>query len=410
MTDIISEYGINDDFFEYVESHINCDTSKLLFSKKGQNLTFDLKFAALQIECRKRIARKVPEITALKHFIFPTSLSTEQCTCQEVAQFHATLFKGAGSILDLTAGLGIDDFYISKEVEQLTSVELSPLLAAALQHNMQRYRSNVTVANDDATNYLHQSIAANRRFDAVFIDPARRGQNDKRIYGLSDCEPDVTQMLDLIKAVTDNLYIKASPMLDLSQLVATIPHITDIHVIGVNNECKELLLHLDFTSAPQGRQVAINTINFENNSANPQVLCLTFRSSQNASVEYADSILQYIYEPNCCIMKSAAFAELSCKYDKLLKLGANTHLFTSDSLYQDFPGRAFKVTDTMSFKSKLIKNLSKRYPQANISTRNFLLPAQALRQRLKIKDGGDTYIFATTLLDKEQILVIAQKI
>ena len=132
MTDLASEYGIGDDFFDYIEAHKNCDVSKILLSKKGKNNKFDLKFAALQIECRNRITGKLPEITKLKRFLFPSLLSTEQATCQPVAQFHSTLFKGKDDILDLTAGLGVDDFYIAPNVNTLTAIEIIPMTATVL--------------------------------------------------------------------------------------------------------------------------------------------------------------------------------------------------------------------------------------------------------------------------------------
>ena len=134
--DIVTEYGIGPDFFEYIESHKSCDTAKLLLASKKPGPAFDLKFAILQIECRKRISRKVPELAGMPHFIFPSALSTEQCTCQPVAQFHASLLDGCANVLDLTAGLGIDDYYIAGKTGHLTAVEKNPLTASALKYNM----------------------------------------------------------------------------------------------------------------------------------------------------------------------------------------------------------------------------------------------------------------------------------
>lgn len=408
MIDITAEYGIGDEFFNYIDQHIDSDTTRLLLSAK--DCKFDLKFAILQIECRKQIAKKVPALAALKHFIYPTSLSTEQCTCQVVAKFHASLLSWASEILDLTAGLGIDDYYIAAEVKYLTSVEKSPIIAAALRHNMTEYRSNITVVNDDACHYIANAAATARHFDAIFIDPARRDKLDRRTYGLQDCEPDVMAMLDHMKSISRKLYIKASPMLDITQLAHSVPHLVSIYVVGVDNECKEVLLCLDFNAPALNTDVAIKTINFENSGESCQELDFSYNDARELPVSYNTDVLSYIYEPNCCIMKSGAFPIVSREFPQLFKLGPSTHMFTSETLYNDFPGRKFSVIETIPFKERYIKQLAKRYPKANISTRNFKLKPQEIKKKLKIQDGGDIYIFAVTLQDKEQNLIITRKI
>lgn len=409
--DIVTEYGIGPDFFEYIESHKSCDTAKLLLASKKPCPAFDLKFAILQIECRKRISRKVPELAGMPHFIFPSALSTEQCTCQPVAQFHASLLDGCANVLDLTAGLGIDDYYIAGKTGHLTAVEKNPLTASALKYNMAMYRPGMTVVNDDAASYLASVIASHARFDAVFIDPARRDGQDKRTYGLSDCEPDVMQMLDGIREITDTLYIKASPMLDITLLTTTVPHLAAIHIVGVDNECKELLLKLDFkTTGQEGGGTCVNTLNFETGSDAPQQLAFNTEEQKTFAVNYGSEVLAYLYEPNCCIMKGGAFPALAKACPGLLKLGQNTHLFTSAEPRYGFPGRAFRVVETIPFKDKHIKQLHKQYPKANISTRNFRLPAHEVKKKLRIADGGDTYIFATTLPGDRQVLVITNKL
>ena len=406
MTDLASEYGIGDDFFDYIEAHKNCDVSKILLSKKGKNNKFDLKFAALQIECRNRITGKLPEITKLKRFLFPSLLSTEQATCQSVAQFHSTLFKGKDDILDLTAGLGEDDFYIAPNVNTLTAIEIIPMTATVLEHNMNLYRQNVNVINDDAYNYLKLAKKQNLRYDAVFIDPARRDKHNKRIFGINDCEPNILNMLEDIKSVSDILYVKTSPMIDITQTISEIPLISDIWIIGVKNECKELLLRINFLAQQKNR--IIHTINFYNDS---DAWHLEYPMPyDNTPSKYCNKIHDYIYEPNCCIMKAMAFGELSNRYNSLFKIGKNSHLYTSDELLSTFPGRKFSVIETIPFKDKYIKGIDKIYPKANISTRNFKISAEEIKRKLKIQDGGDIYIFATMLNDSIPVLIISQRV
>ena len=409
ITDIKTMYGIDDAFFDFVEKHSSCDTAKLLLStSKGAATGFDLKFAAMQIDCRQRIAKKLPQVAQMKRFVFPSTLSTEQCTCQAVAQFHATLFSGMADVADLTAGLGIDDYYIAGEVKRLTSVEITPLLAAALRHNMHMYRTNVNVVNADAANWLNQAATDGLHFDAIFIDPARRGKNDCRTYGLADCQPNVLQLLDKIGRITGTLFIKASPMCDISQCIAEVPGITHIYVIGVNNECKELLLRTSLGTSHNEGEVTVHTLNFEN-ATHTQSLTLTIPRAATQHIKYCDTILPHLYEPNCCIMKAQAFDELSAQYDQIQKLGPNSHLFTSSMAYTDFPGRRFDVIETIPFKSSTAKQVGAKYPKANISTRNFKLTAQELKKKLKIADGGEIYIFATSIKNDENILIITKK-
>lgn len=411
MIDILTTYGINNDFWNFIEQHKDENTTKLLLSKKYQNTNFDLKFAALQIECRKRISKKWPDIANLQHFLFPALLPTEQCTHQLIAQFHASLFAGCETVLDLTAGLGVDDFYISDKITHLISVEINPLIAATLQYNMNRYRNNVTVINDNAINYLDYLITNNNQLDAVYVDPARRDTHGNRVYGLSDCEPNVLQLLKKIENITNTLYIKTSPMIDISQVINNVPQITDIWVMGINNECKELLLRTDLSQKQMANEsVIIHTHNYENSGA---LQSLTLSYPHNLAQEdiiYGDNILTYLYEPNCCIMKASAFSELFNRYEKLIKLGKKTHLYTSNELYSDFPGRIFQVTETIPYKDKYLKHLNRKYPKANISTRNFKLTAQEIRNKFKIKDGDDTNLFATTISENKQILIVANRI
>ncbi len=399
-------FSISDAFFSFIRENINADPTKLLL-KKHPELDFDLKLAVLQIECRKKIYKKLPDIFNLEHFLFPSSLSAEQCTCQAVAQFHSTLFKGMNSVLDLTSGVGIDDFYIAENVKELIAVEKNQDTASAHKYNMSvNNKNNVTTINDDCYNYIDTVINADLKFDAIYIDPARRDKLDKRVFGFESCEPNVLSMLDKISAVTECLYIKASPMIDITQAVKDIDNISDIWIIGVKNECKELLFKVNFSQKCNNKK--IHTINFENDSCT-QSLSFNWPVTEH-HITYADSITDYIYEPNCCIMKAGAFNELQQEYRVLLKLGRNTHLFTCNEPIKDFPGRRFKVIEVIPFCNKNIKSIHAKYPKINVGVRNFKLEAQELKKRLKVNDGGNLFLFGVTLGDKEMIMVIAEKL
>lgn len=401
-----SPFAISDAFFSFIRDNINADTTKLLL-KKHSNLDFDLKFAVLQIECRKKIFKKLPDIFNLDHFLFPSSLSAEQCTCQTVAQFHSTLFKGMNSVLDLTSGVGIDDFYIAESVNKLIAVEKIQNTAFAHKYNMSaNNKNNVTTINDDCCNYIDTIIDSNLKFDAIYIDPARRDKLDKRVFGFESCEPNVLTLLDKISAVTECLYIKASPMIDITQTVKDIENIAEIWIIGVKNECKELLFKVNFSQASNNKK--IHTINFENDSCT-QSLSFNWPVTE-CDIIYADSITDYIYEPNCCLMKAGAFNKLQHKYPAMLKLGRNTHLFTCNEPIKDFPGRQFKVIEVIPFCNKNIKSIHDKYPKINVGVRNFKLEARELKKRLKVNDGGNLFLFGVTLGDNDMIMIIAEKL
>ncbi len=401
-----NQFAISDSFFSFIRKNIDADPTKLLL-KKHSGLDFDLKFAVLQIECRKKILKKLPEISNLERFIFSSSLSAEQCTCQTVAEFHSTLFKGMNTVLDMTSGVGIDDFYIAKNVKKLIAIEKNPNTAFAHKYNMAaNNRDNVITINDDCINYMNHIINSNQKFDAIYIDPARRDKLDKRVFGFECCEPNILDLLDKISIATPCLYIKASPMIDITQALKEIEGITDIWIIGVKNECKELLFKVNFTHKCNMQK--IHTINFENDTCT-QSVSFNWPVSEHV-ISYSNAIMDYLYEPNCCLMKAGVFNELQCQYQSIHKLGKNTHMFTSNEPIKDFPGRSFKVMEVMPFCSKNIKSLHNKYPKINVSVRNFKLEAQELKKRLKVNDGGNLFLFGVTVGYKDMMLAIAEKI
>ena len=349
--------------------------------------------------------KKFPDISKLERFIFPSALSAEQSTCQTVAEFHSTLFNGMDTVLDMTSGVGIDDFYIAENVKKLFAIEKNPDTAFAHKYNMMANgKNNVITINDDCRNFLNTHL--DQIFDAIYIDPARRDKLDKRVFGFESCEPNILELLDKISTVTKYLYIKASPMVDITQAIKEIAGITDIWIIGVKNECKELLFKIDFTQKCSRQE--IHTKNFESDACTQSI---SFGwPVVGHTIFYNNALMDYLYEPNCCLMKAGAFDILQHKYQSLRKLGRNTHLFTSDKPIMNFPGRAFKVVEVMPFCGKNIKSFHLKYPKINVSVRNFKLEAQELKRRLKVDDGGNLFLFGITVGDKDMTLVIAEKI
>ena len=406
---------INDNFFTFIEEHDDDDVEKLRL-KRFSNHDFDTSFAITQIECRKKIRKKLPEIYGKKRFLFPSVLSTEQCTSEVVAKYHATIIGEVDSFLDMTGGLCIDDYYIADNVKELLSIEKNEHTADISRYNMSEMRKNISVISGDSAEYLRGDV---RRYDAIYIDPARRGVNQSRMFGLSDCEPNIIPLLSLIKSHTDVLYVKASPMLDITQMLREVSDVTDIWVISLRNECKELFFKLDFAL---NKRFTIEE-SADNIYESPKVHCINFvdentmqelnysylRDKTTSDIIISDCVKQYIYEPNASIMKANAFGEVCSRY-KVDKVAVNSHLFTSGELVHDFPGRIFQVEDVIPFKDNLLKKALKGIKRINVSVRNFKLTAEQLKKRLKVCDGGSKYLFGTTDAGGEMKVLLCSKI
>lgn len=394
---------INEDFFNFVQANRNSDPIKLRL-KRHSGVSFDMDLAITQIECRNKVRKKLPEISGLDGFLFPSVLSTEQCTAEPVARLHAEIVGKTGSVLDMTAGLCIDSFYISKNADRLTALEINDTTAEISRHNMARLAGNVEVLHCDSTEYIRN---CDRRFDAIFIDPARRADNGMRTFGFTDCKPDLLSLLPDIKAHTPVLYIKASPMLDISQSVKELGYdVSDIWVTSLNNECKELFFKTVFGSNTVNP--VIHCINISSNGEQPE-FAFTLNDG-NAATEYATIPSGYLYEPNASIMKTNSFAAIPEAFPGIKKIAPNSHLFTADNLIDNFPGRMFKISGVHRLKDPLLKAALKGISQANVSVRNFPVTAEQLKKRLKLRDGGDIYIFGTTLLSGDTCLLLCQKI
>ncbi len=406
---------INDNFFTFIEEHEDDDVEKLRL-KRFSNHDFDTSFAITQIECRKKIRKKLPEIYGNKRFLFPSVLSTEQCTSEVVAKYHATIIGEVDSFLDMTGGLCIDDYYIADNVKELLSIEKNEHTADISRYNMSEMRKNISVISGDSAEYLRGDV---RRYDAIYIDPARRGVNQSRMFGLPDCEPNIIPLLSLIKSHTDVLYVKASPMLDITQMLREVSDVTDIWVISLRNECKELFFKLDFAL---NKRFTIEE-SADNIYESPKVHCINFvdentmqelnysylRDKTTSDIIISDCVKQYIYEPNASIMKANAFGEVCSRY-KVDKVAVNSHLFTSGELVHDFPGRIFQVEDVIPFKDNLLKKALKGIKRINVSVRNFKLTAEQLKKRLKVCDGGSKYLFGTTDAGGEMKVLLCSKI
>lgn len=393
----------NQQFHEFIQQNINADVNKLRL-KKWNDFSFDTKFAILQIECKNRIKKKLPSIFRIQDFYFPNLLSTEQCTAERIAQFHSTLLNENDSVLDMTAGLCIDAFHISQKVKEVTAFEMNKEIASISAFNMAKHTKNVTVINSDSVEYVTNCKKA---YDAIFIDPARRGANNKRLFGMQDCTPDIVAILPIITNITNTLFIKASPMIDIQQSISDLNNmVSDVWAISINNECKELLFKVSLNNT-YSDNYNIHTINFTNSGT--QVFSINTCESTIPLNDYSIGNCKYLYEPNSSIMKAQLFAHVSNKFN-LPYIQKNSHLYVSENFIDYFPGRCFSILEVIPFNNKEIKALAGKYKQINVSVRNFKLSAEELKKKLKVCDGGEFFLFGTTLFNGDAVMILCKKV
>ena len=314
---------------------------------------------------------------------------------------HEGDFSEETGFVDLTGGFGVDFSYIASRLGMSSMyVERQAHLCEAAKENFERLGlKNAIVKNEDGIEVLHSL----KELKLIFIDPARRDDAGNKVVSLKDCTPDVTVLQEEMLSKADYVIIKLSPMLDWHRAISELSHVREVHIISVNNECKELLLVL--SARNMGENLRIYCIN------DAQSFVCDELDMESSQVKIAPSTLeemQYLYEPNASLMKAGCFGVLSGRYDARM-LSKNSHLFVSQAPIEAFPGRSFRIIAVSSFNKKELKRHLSGITKANIATRNFPLSVAELRKRLKLKDGGETYIFATTLSDESHVLVITEK-
>ena len=378
---------------------------------RGHPEDVDMRYALEQIAGWQAACRKLPEWADVDGIVFPPHISMEQCSSQPTAIYKrgiATRLLGdkADTFVDLTGGYGVDFSYIARAFRHGVYVERLEVLCNAARHNFPLLGiDGADVVCVDGTEYL-KSI---EHVSMIYLDPARRDSNGGRTYGIADCTPDIMGMKGTLTAKADWLMIKLSPMLDWHKTVEDIGNVSEVHIISVRNECKELLLVVNCSGDVQ-HEPNVFCANCTDDSGMTTVDEFCREGSSGAvSPTFADPEEQlYLYEPNASIMKAGIFGQLCRKY-VVSQIAPSSNLFVSDKHVEGFPGRHFRIETVSGMNRKeLHKNLGS-IDKANITTRNFPLSVAELRKRLKLKDGGNTYIFATTLQDGSHKLLVCMR-
>lgn len=365
----------------------------------------DMAEAVVQIAGIQIAEKKIPQWAQTEGILYPKHLSMEQCSSEVTARYKASLVEG-DSFADLTAGFGVDCSFIARRFRRADYVERQETLCCLAAHNFPLLGlSHINVHCADALTYL-QAMAP---VDCLFLDPARRDSHGGKTVAISDCEPDVSRLEPLLVEKGRTVMIKLSPMLDIAAVLRDLRCVREIHIISVNNECKELVVILrrdSDVSESIGKEIIISCEQLVNNSPS-QHFDFTYAEEREAVCPITDKVGAYLYEPGAALLKAGAYRLLAARYG-VSKLHLNSHLYTSDEPVA-FPGRAFKVMAVSGFGKKDLKALLSGVEKANLTVRNFPSSVAELRKKLKLKEGGDTYLFATTLASGEKVLIKCRK-
>lgn len=387
---------LNPEIQNFIDANIDTTISKLALQK---NPFPEVEWLAIlnQIEAKKKAKEKLPNWFASKNIIYPSKISIEQTSSEKTASYKSTIVSG-DSLIDLTGGFGVDDYYFAKTIGSIAHCEINPELSDIVKHNFEQLNvKNCICYSGDSLETLR---TLNKKWDWIYIDPSRRNDAKGKVFMLKDCLPNVPENLSFYFEKSDSILIKTAPLLDLSAGLSELRNVKNIHIVALENEVKELLweLHKEYRGS-----TTIKTINILKDKTE------TFDFILNQKLEEPSYALpqKYLYEPNSAIMKSGGFDEVGTFYD-LDKLQKHSHLYTSENLIS-FPGRVFKIQNTISYHKTEIK-IHLENKQANITTRNFPDSVEIIRKKWKIKDGGNLYCFFTTDKNNHKIVLICSKL
>ena len=389
------EEDLNESTKQFIRENLNADVPTLALKKAPVGTDFSL--ALRQIAARQLLRKKVPEWSENEDLLFPAHLSIEQCSSEASANYKANLLNG-NTFADLTGGLGIDTYYIDRYFQKTDYVERQTELCDLARHNFSVLNTKIEVHNETAEDYLNHCEPK----DCIFIDPARRDEHGRKTVSIADCTPNVADLQDLLLQKAEKVMVKLSPMLDISKALEELHHVKELHVVAVANECKELDLILERGYQGEIQFVCVNLL-----TEQPEVR-FTMEEERNSSGKLAESVLKYLYEPNPAVMKAGCFKLLTQRFD-VFKLHKNSNLYTSDELILDFPGRIFEVEGWAPYNKKVKQALLQEVDKASIAVRNFPLSVADLRKTLKISDGDEWFLFATTLKGEQKILIKTKK-
>ncbi len=399
---------LNNPTEQYIHEHRTDDVRKLALASHPKDV--DIQYALTQISGWQAAKSKLPLWADTNGIIYPRHLSLEQCTSQYIAQYKASVVeKLIGKdfkMADITGGMGVDCFFLSRNASQVYYNEMSAELCDCARANFKALgRPEIEISCSTAEDFI-TSLEPDS-LDLIYLDPARRGDAGRKLVSISDCQPDTVALQDDLLRIAPNVMVKLSPMLDISRALTELKHVSSAFIVGLEGECKEitLLMQRGFEAEPTITAVDIKA------DGTPESAVSSAKSADNAlPLPIADpQQLQpgtFISEPSAPYMKSALFRTIAAKTNTAL-LHPDTHLFWSKEKPENFPGRTFQLEGIIPFDKRSLSALTKT--QANLSVRNFPESAPQLQSRLKLRDGGPRYLIATTLSDSRRVLLDLRK-
>jgi 16S rRNA G966 N2-methylase RsmD len=377
---------------EFIQMNLGLPLEKVIFQCKKNN-EWNGSLIANQIHGRNKINSKIPSWSSNKSLLFPEKISIEQCSSEATALYKSKLASG-NSFIDLTGGFGVDSYFMSQSFNIGYYCELNKSLFQITSHNFRKLNCQLNTFNASGIEVLKKID----QVDLIYIDPSRRNKEKKRVFKLEDYSPNIVENLELLLEKSNKIIVKTAPFLDIQQVLTTLPHISEIHAISINNDCKEVLYIID-----------------KNKSDAPQIHCIDLMKKWHFSFQYSDEDnkctisepLNYLYEPSTSILKAGAFNSIALHHN-ISKLHVNSHLYTSVDLISGFQGRKFKILAICKPNKKDISKYVEN-GKANITKRNFPYSVQELRKKLDLKDGGRHYLFATILENDKKVIIVTEK-
>lgn len=384
---------------QFIRENASADVSKLLF-KNGDFASVPMREIVEQIVSRKKAKAKTPFLYRQNNIVFPPKISMEQCSSELTALYKSRLVCG-GKGADLTGGAGIDSYFFSKNFKQFNYVEQNKELVNVVTHNFKVLNANnISTHVGTAEDFITR---AENNYDFFYIDPSRRDSNKNKVFLFSECTPNIALLKNELLNKARKVMVKASPLVDIKKGIEELGNVEEVHIVAVENECKELLFIMSGKA-----------------SGSPKIICANYKKTKGwDSFEYSLSEEEqigtsfampqkYLYEPNVALMKAGAFKIIVHRFS-ISKLHPNSHLYTSEKLIQNFPGRTFEIGQTLKYDIKALKKILPD-KKANITCRNFPETVQQIRKKTKIEDGGDIYLFATTDKVNKKIIVSTKKL
>lgn len=378
---------ISSDIQNYINQNLNSDLTKLLL-KKSPFPDVSMQEIVQQIKGRKTAEKKFPFLTK-EGIVFPPNLNLEQASSQSTAEYKSQTLSGK-SFLDLTCGFGIDAYFLSKNFDEVTLIEQNSKLISIVENNWKTLGSKANFINENLEKFLENS---QHKFDVIYLDPARRDQQNKKKFLLEDLSPNLLEIQEKLHSISDKIIVKLSPLIDISYLISELKNISEIQIIAVRNEVKELLLIIDKQDASfELQDVSIRCVNLE--SEEPEFL-FKFNDEKSANSEFSES-LKFLYIPNNSILKAGAFNIISEKFG-LKKLHPNTHFYTSENKIENFPGRVLEI-------EKIDTKDLKKGEKYNLVSKNHPLKPEEIKKKYKLNDGGNHYLIFTQSVNGKEIL------